>query len=73
MGSGLYLPSLDGFLETSLETSPSLHITRVDIAHLERFHSTAYLLSPKFVQVFITSSNLTKHRLYLIKQVEVYG
>jgi len=69
---GPYLPRLNGLLETSLEASPSLHISRIDMAYLEGFHSTAYLLSPKFVQVFVTSSNLTEHRLYLIKQVKVY-
>jgi len=68
---GPYLPRLNGLLETSLEASPSLHITRVNIAYLERVHSTAYLLSPEFVQVFETSSDLTEHRLYLIKQFEV--
>ena len=67
-----YLPRPNSLVETSLEAPPSLHITRVNTAYLERFRSAAYLLSPKFVQVYVTLSNLAEHRLYLTKQVKVF-
>jgi len=59
-------------LETGFEASPPLYVIRIDPTCLERFDGSAYLLHPKFVQVHVTSLDLTKPKLYLIEQVKVF-